>query len=52
MNSVSRLTSLLGIIGLGANGGDAAVCKSNLVIDNFSAFSTNTNSLGSYTSGK
>ncbi|KAI6383151.1 hypothetical protein MCOR25_000337 [Pyricularia grisea] len=50
MNNASRLTNLLGIIGLGASNSNAAVCKSNLVIDNFSKFSTNTNNLGSYTS--
>jgi hypothetical protein len=43
------------IIGLAANllsGVSAAACSSPMTIDNFSKWSTNTNSLGEYTSGK
>jgi hypothetical protein len=46
-----RFSALLGLAAAAVQTVSAAVCASNLLIDNFAKYSTNTNSLASWTSG-
>jgi hypothetical protein len=46
----SRLVTSL-LVGILAQQGSAAVCNSNLMIDDFSKWSSKTNSLGQWASG-
>jgi hypothetical protein len=46
-----RFSALIGLAAAAFQTVSAAACTSNLLIDNFAKWSTNTNSLASWTSG-